>query len=54
MVSDNPLLATYNPDYIDDEVMQKRVLDGYLYTHEYLISSLNYLKPQIKDRIEFY
>ncbi|KAI3643311.1 hypothetical protein MP228_012866 [Amoeboaphelidium protococcarum] len=53
MASDDPLLATYNPDYIDDMVMQKLVLDGYLYTHEYLISSLNYIKPQIKHAREF-
>ncbi|KAI3644427.1 hypothetical protein MP228_010591 [Amoeboaphelidium protococcarum] len=54
MASDDPLLATYNPDYIDDAVMQKLVLDGYLYTHEYLISQLNYIKPQIKHANEFY
>ncbi|KAI3635892.1 hypothetical protein MIR68_006530 [Amoeboaphelidium protococcarum] len=54
MASDDPLLATYNPDYINDAVMQKLVLDGYLYTHEYLISQLNYIKPQIKHANEFY
>ncbi|KAI3644426.1 hypothetical protein MP228_010590 [Amoeboaphelidium protococcarum] len=54
MASDNPLLATYNPDYIDDQLMQKRVLDGYIYTHEYVISSLNYLKPLINHANEFH
>ncbi|KAI3646098.1 hypothetical protein MP228_009026 [Amoeboaphelidium protococcarum] len=54
MVDDNPLLATYNPDYIDDLVLQKRVLDAYQYTHEYLISTLNFVKPLIKHRNEYF
>ncbi|KAI3638038.1 hypothetical protein MIR68_003649 [Amoeboaphelidium protococcarum] len=53
MQTDNALLATYNPDYIDVLDVQKRVLDGYHFTHEYLISTMNFIRPMINDKQTF-